>query len=297
MEHPTVEDEDIAASPEVVVGTDGTATASRAVAWAATEARVRRLPLRIVHAGPYATEDYAPGRRRAAAILARAYTIAHRREPGVEAHTVLSDEAPVAALVRASRDAELLVVGLLSGHPGDLLVGSIAPALTARAHCPVTVVHSDHNLSGNRRTVVVGVEDVAADTPALTVAFADAARHASPVSVVHAWRRACDIPGTAAPQTVLLHELGPWRARWPDVPVEVRIVHGGADEPLLAAAHGARLMVVGTAGHNLAARAALGSTSRTLVRLGACPVTVVRRDLDLTAAGAPPARDAGAVRS
>ncbi|MHA6783110.1 universal stress protein [Pseudonocardia saturnea] len=292
-----MDENDIAVAPEVVVGTDGTATASRAVAWAATEARLRGRPLRIVHAGPYATGDYAPGRRRAAAILAGAYTVAHRCEPGVEAHTELSDDAPVAALVHASRHADLLVVGLLGGHPGDLLVGSIAPALTARAHCPVTVVRSDHNLSGNRRTVVVGVEDVTADTPALTVAFAEAARHAVLLVVVRTWHGVSDTPGTTAPQAVLLHELGPWRTRWPDVPVEVRVVHGGAADPLLAASHEARLIVVGTAGRNLAARAALGSTSRTLVRLGACPVTVVRRDLGLTAAGAPPARDAGAVRS
>jgi nucleotide-binding universal stress UspA family protein len=285
-----VEENDIAAPPEMVVGTDGTATASHAVAWAATEARVRGLPLRIVHAGPYATGDYAPGRRRAAAILARAYTVAHRCQPGLLVHTELAEEAPVAALVRASRRAELLVVGLLGGHPGDLLVGSIAPALTARAHCPVTVVRSDHDLSEHRRPVVVGVEDLAADAAAVTVAFGDAARHGSPLLVVHARHGSSD----AAER--LLDELGSWRARWPEVPVEVRVMHGGAGDQLLDAARGARMLVTGTSGRNLAARAALGSTSRTLVRLGPCPVTVVRRGLDLTAAG-PEASDAGAVRS
>ncbi|GAA3232492.1 universal stress protein [Pseudonocardia petroleophila] len=283
-------DHDAAEPPQVVVGTDGTATASRAVAWAATEARVRGLPLRIVHAGPYASGDQAAGRRRAAAILARAFTVARRREPAVEAHTLLSDQAPVAALVHASRHAELLVVGLLGGHPGDLLVGSIAPALTARAHSPVTVVRSDHDLSGRRRPVVVGVEDVAADAAALAVAFADAARHATPLVAVHAHHRPPGSPGAMA------EELAHWRARWPGVPVEVREVHGGADEQLLHACRGARLLVLGSSGRGLAARAVLGSTSRTLVRLAPCPVTVVRRDLDL-AAGGSPARGAGALRS
>lgn len=268
------------AAPPVVVGTDGTPTALHAVAWAASEAVLRGRPLRIVHAGPYdVTRELSPGRRRASAVLARAFTVARRHEPRVEAHTQLSGESPVTALVHASVDAELLVVGLLSGHPGDRLIPSIAPALTARAHCPVTVVHSDHDLSGAGRPVVVGVEDVDADAAALTVAFADAARHGARLVVVHAQHRA-----PAAGETL---PLDPWRAARPDVPVEVRLVHGGAEEHLLRAARGARSLVLGSAGHNLAARAALGSTSRVLVRLAPCPVTVVRRDLDVTATGAP----------
>jgi nucleotide-binding universal stress UspA family protein len=281
--------DDVIAPPEVVVGTDGTATATRAVAWAATEARGRGLGLRIVHAGPYAGGDYALGQRRANALLARAYTVAHQREPGLQIHTEFSDDAPLATLVRASRHAELLVVGLLGGHPGDLLVGSIAPALTAKTHCPVTVVRSDHDLSAHRQPVVVGVEDVASDAAAVSVAFTEAARHGSPLLVVHAQH------GSAGTSGRLLDELEPWRARLPGVPVEVRVVRGGADDHLLDAARGARLVVVGSAGHNRASRAVLGSTSATMVRLSPCPVTVVRRDLESAAAG-PATRDDPAVR-
>ena len=62
------------ARPEVVVGTDGSATALRAVAWAATEARLRGRELRIVALPPYADSD--AGRRHARAILGRALTAA-----------------------------------------------------------------------------------------------------------------------------------------------------------------------------------------------------------------------------
>lgn len=272
-------DDDPSTPTEVVVGTDGTPTAAHAVAWAATEARVRGRSLRIVHAGPYAAEDHSPGRRRAAAILSRAHTVARRREPGLRVRTELSREAPVAALVHASRGADLLVVGLLGGHPGDLLVTSIAPPLTSRAHCPVTVVRSDDRLAGDGRPVVVGVEDVDDDAGALTVAFADAERHASPLVVVHAGHRS---PGAPEPR---LGGLERWRADRPRVPVEVRVPHGAAGEHLLRAAHGSRLLVLGTSGRNLAARAARGSVSRMLVRLAPCPVTIVRRDLDLPVPG------------
>ena len=53
---------------EVVVGTDGTEAALRAVAWAATEARLRGVPLRIVHAAPYVASANEAGRHRATAI-------------------------------------------------------------------------------------------------------------------------------------------------------------------------------------------------------------------------------------
>ena len=216
-----MEDNDIAAPPEVV-GTNGTPTALRAVAWAAT------------------------------AILARAYTVAHRSEPGLETHTELSDAAPVAALAAP--------------------VAALAAPVAALAALVAALV------AASRRAELLVVT---ADAAALTVAFADAERHASPLLVVHAQHRP---PDTHEP---LLDELGAWLARWPDVPTEVRVLHGGAGEQVLHASRGARSLVLGTSGHNLAARAALGSTSRTLVRLAPCPVTVVRRNLDPAVAGTP----------
>ena len=45
------------APAEVVVGSDGTAPALRAVAWAATEARLRGRGLRIVHVASYPTSS------------------------------------------------------------------------------------------------------------------------------------------------------------------------------------------------------------------------------------------------
>lgn len=280
-----------ARAPGVVVGTDGTATASQAVTWAAAEARVRGVPLVIVHAAPYATADHPALRRRTAGILGRAHALARRREPGVPVRTERSEDSAVPALVHASSSAELLVVGMVGGHTGDTLVPSIAPALTARAHCPVAVVRSDHRPATPRQPVVVGVEDLAADAAAVTAGFADAERHGSPLVLVQA-RRGAD-PGA---RSVLVNGLAPWRARHPGVPVEVRVAHGGAVDQLLQASSGARLLVVGTAGHAPAARAVLGSTSRILLRHSLCPVTVVRRDPTPVPA-ATAGGDAGLVRS
>ena len=66
----------------IVVGVDGTATALRAVAWAAQEALLRQRPLRLVHAAPYlGTPDDPVARGRADAVLARARSVAHQIAP------------------------------------------------------------------------------------------------------------------------------------------------------------------------------------------------------------------------
>ncbi|MBW0090759.1 universal stress protein [Pseudonocardia sp. KRD-184] len=257
---------------EVVVGADGTPTGLQAVAWAATEARVRGAALRIVHATPYATGRSAQDR--AEAILGRAFTVARRHEPRVRAVTARSEQDVATALAEASRGADLLVVGRLSGHPGDAVVPSLAPAIAVAAHCPVTVVRT---APGSARTgdrpVVVGVQQAERDAPVLEAAFADASRHGCPLVVLHA-HGAVGGGGTAAAPD---HALDPWRQRYPDVPVEFRTGDGGAAAELLHLSVGARMVVVGTRGRGAAAAAVLGSTSRTLLQHADCPVTVVHR--------------------
>jgi nucleotide-binding universal stress UspA family protein len=270
-------------APEVVVGTDGTETALRAVAWAAAEARARDLPLRILHAAPYVTPTNTVGRRRAAAILGRAYTVAHQYEPQLLAHTEQLDQQPVHVLVEASKDAELLVVGMAGERLGEVVIGSVALAVSAAAHCPVAVVRGHHHSPGQDNPVLLGVDDVAADSPAITVAFNDAQRHRTPLIILHARRdsvrgRLTSRNARTAPEQALAEQLAPWRSRYPTVPTELRIVHGLPAEELLRAASTARLVVVGTHGHSAPTRAVLGSTSRMLVRHSSCPVIVVHRN-------------------
>lgn len=265
---------------QVIVGTDGTHTAARAIAWAATEARLRGGPLRIVHAAPYATVDNKPERRRVTTILRRAYTVAHQHEPRVPAHAEVIDDQPVRALVDASRNAQLLVVGMRRERSGQVLIGSTALAVSATAPCPVTVVRGQPHPADPTAPVLLGIKDVEIDAPAVTTAFAHAHRRRAPLIVLHATHNSPRDPITDhnTAQDLLVEQLAPWHSQYPQVFAKIRFAHGRPIDQLLRAAATARLVVVGTHGRGAPARLLLDSTSRAVVRYSPCPVTVVRWD-------------------
>jgi nucleotide-binding universal stress UspA family protein len=301
---PTQRDQDRRAERlGVVVGVDGSRIALDAVRWAVAEAGLRGLPLQILHAAPYAV-DSAVGMHRARAILARAFTVAHRAEPGLPVRTRRTEQDAASSLLDAARHAELLVVGMGGGdRPQEVLIGSVALAVSGHAPCPVAVVRGLHRAPADG-PVLVGVDDPATDTAPLTVAFRDAHRHGGRLVVLHARPGAVPFRAhlTGHAETARLGarkefagSLDPWTARFPDVPVELTVVPGQPTNELLAAAVDARLVVLGTRGRRAPARALFGSTSRAVLRRSPVPVVVVnprtvRPDDDpATAAAAPPA--------
>jgi nucleotide-binding universal stress UspA family protein len=267
------------ARPEVVVGTDGSATALRAVAWAATEARLRGRELRIVHVAPYADSD--AGRRHARAILGRAHTVAHQKEPDAVISTELCDGKPPETLIATARDADLLVVGMVGERASDILVGSVATSVVIRAAGPVTVVRGHQRSHASSRPVVLAVADPDLDGGAVEVAFADANRHDSRLVVLHVAHGPHEV---AVAVDNLETRLKPWCDRYPDVPIEVSVEHGPVIEALLGGTVRARMIVAGSRGRGAIAGAVLGSASRALVKLSTCPVTIVPRSLTATEA-------------
>ncbi|MHA6781918.1 universal stress protein [Pseudonocardia saturnea] len=267
---------------DVVVGVDGSELALHAVGWAATEAQLRGLPLRIVHA----THPAEP--QSAREILARAFAVARRAAPGVEVSTTRTTQDPAASLLDAAAGAAVLVVGMGGGeHSGGPLVGSVALDVSGRAPCPVVVVRGGP--VPPQGPVLVGVDTfgedgLRRDAAALSVAFADARRHGGRVAVLHA-RYVTDPRSPGDEQSVdvavrdrLRSELGAWTARFPGVPVQVSVVHGNPAQALLRAAEGSRLVVLGTRGQGAYARDLFGSTSREVLRRS--PVTVLVVDPD-----------------
>lgn len=272
----------------MVVGVDGSELALHAVGWAATEARLRGLPLRILHAAPHPAGTAGAEPQQAPAILARAFTVARRAEPDVVVSTTRTAQDAAASLLAAAGGAALLVVGMGGGDgPGEPLVGSVALDVSGKAPCPVAVVRGGP--VPPQGPVLVGVDTfgedgLRMDDAVLSVAFADARRHGGRVAVLHArYVTGSRTPGDeqavdVAVRDRLRAELGTWTARFPDVPMQVSVVHGNPARALLHAAEGSRLVVLGTRGLDAYARDLFGSTSREVLRRSPVTVLVVNPD-------------------
>ncbi|MCW2976352.1 MAG: hypothetical protein JWM06_1633 [Actinomycetia bacterium] len=139
---------------QIVVGTDGSEKAERALQWAIQEAKVRNAQIRVVtawHVPPavYTRPAAAPPasvsledevRRAAETVAATAAKEVRQADLDVETRVVEGDAADV--LIDAARDAEMLVVGSPAhrGYSG-LLPGSVS--VQCALHAPVTtaIVH------------------------------------------------------------------------------------------------------------------------------------------------------------
>jgi nucleotide-binding universal stress UspA family protein len=151
---PLVDDEE-PRGRRVVVGVDGSPGARAALLFALHDAVRRDLPVEGVVA--YQTLDPwmdlyvlgrdAPDQARTAAIERARTFVAGVLAAGPQPPPVLSlrvvPGSAADALVRASHEAELLVVGS-RGHGGftSMLLGSVSMQCVLHAVCPVTVVHS-----------------------------------------------------------------------------------------------------------------------------------------------------------
>jgi nucleotide-binding universal stress UspA family protein len=136
-------------SGRIVVGTDGSPAATAAVMWAVDEADRRNAELVVVHAWdyPYSSELGSPEAfdlTRVDAALVLEDAVAKCRDRGrVPVDGRLVNGAPAKAILEASADAELVVVGS-RGRGGfrSLLFGSVAHTVAAHAACPVVVVRA-----------------------------------------------------------------------------------------------------------------------------------------------------------
>lgn len=289
----------------VVVGVDGSASALRAVRWAAHEAQRRHALLRLVHvcylvpvrhptqvAPPPAYHDaiLMQGRH----WLNQAAGTARTAVPDLALSTDLRDGITADVLVGESATAQLVVLGSrgLGGFTG-LLVGSVAVALSAHSHCPVVVVRAStaDGPPPEAGPVVVGVDGSTLSEAAVEFAFEAAAARKVPLLAVHTWvdvdmagawaalPRTIDWDRVEAEETRLLDNvLAGWVDKFPDVEVRRVVERDRPRRVLLQHAADAQLVVVGSRGRSGLTGLGLGSVSQSLLRHAECPVVVVRRE-------------------
>ncbi|MCF0096368.1 universal stress protein [Micromonospora sp. MH99] len=282
----------------VVVAVDGSTTALDAVRVAAREAATRGRPLRVVHAFVWPLYDMplipvqgpvldAELREQAEQIVADAMTEAHKTASDLAVTAAVVDGPATPVLLRESRDAALLVLGSRGlGGFAELLMGSVAVQVCARADCPVLVVKGEVRADG---PVVVGVDGSDLSAQTLGFAFEEASLRGVELVAVHAWITPTPtMPGDILPlaygvetlaedeERVLAESLAGWSQRYPDVPVRHHVAYGAAASVLVRESATAQLTVVGGHGRGTLAGMLLGSVSHAVLHQSHGPLAIVR---------------------
>lgn len=247
----------------ITVGVGGSPTGPEAALWAADEAEVRGVPLRLVHVteGKGAQESGTPLRTAADRVraLRPGLTVTSGRLPGPAADAL-------AAVANDREDTELLVMG--TGRPRTADGPGSAPValdVLAAVRRPVVLVRPPERHGGTgpeaapgrtgagQPTVVIGVDGLRSCDDLFAFGFDEAVRRDAALRILHAWCPPRVHGGAAALDRDLVEgtdrELGdllqPWRRKYPRVHVMDRALVGPATRQLVYASHDADLLVIG----------------------------------------------------
>ncbi|WP_405876484.1 universal stress protein [Streptomyces sp. NBC_00005] len=294
----------------VVAGLDGSSESRAAAEWAAREAKLCGLPLKIVHVWEPVPDPMAQ------APLLGAETQQHwseripretlegirLRHPGVEVTMDRSSGRPADVLVKAAEDAELLALGSrgFSGI-GGFMVGSVGLAVVAHAERPVVLVRAGEQAADEHqvdpvgipsaaapyRPVVLGLDPDGPDDSVIEFAFDAAIRRSAVLRVVHGW----NLPPyytyglSVDPEfhdeivrqqsAALAAVVRPWRQKYPDVEVVEESRAGSGANHLVDASREASLVVVGRRIRRSPLGAHIGPVTHAVLHHATAPVAVV----------------------
>ncbi|WP_369249509.1 universal stress protein [Streptomyces sp. R41] len=297
----------------VTVGLDGSPESRAAAEWAAREAELRGLPLKVVHVWEPVPEPMAQ------APLLGAETQQHWteripreaadgirvRHPGAEVVMEQLSGRPAEVLPGAAKDAELLVLGSrgMSGV-GGFMVGSVGLAVVAHAERPVVLVRAgeqaadEHTMdpsgvpsaSAPFRPVVLGLDTANPDDALIGFAFQAALLRGTSLRVVHGWNEppyiAYGMPPDlemnariAAEEAAAVSEaLRPWRQKYSAVDVVEDSLSGKAANHLVDASREASLVVIGRRVRRSPLGAHIGPVTHAVLHHATAPVAVVPHD-------------------
>lgn len=287
----------------VVVGVDNPDNCLSSLGWAFAEAGRRAADLDVVHAWvlphdvspigiPGPAMDATPFAAQAKKLLDDAVdqVPADLRRAVHEVRPLAVQDPASKALLEASSDADLLVVGSRGRGALSGLLGSVSHQCVHHATCPVAVVPPSWLLERVPTRVVVGVDGSAGSARALRWALDEAERWMSALVVVHSWHTPYPVEPwglVVMPRDRDLFEKGARELIGDMVDLAVA---DGASRPssftvmpiedasgpaLVHASADADLLVVGSRGRGGFAALLVGSTSLHCLHHAKCPVVVV----------------------
>jgi nucleotide-binding universal stress UspA family protein len=211
------------------------------------------------------------------------------RQPGVSVTTLISEGSPADALIDASVESDLLVVGTRGcGRSPFSTLGSVSHRVATNAHCPVAVVPEQSLALGDGPSprIVVGVSATGAGRLALEFALEEAQRRNGIVVAVRAWGEPdtslVRVPDSTAidrwkehANELLQGDLERLSDRYPGIQIEPVLVAEEPADALIHEAQDAVLVVVGC--HRSSARwgTGLGPVPSAIMHRALCPVVVV----------------------
>ncbi|MEU2266694.1 universal stress protein [Streptomyces olindensis] len=281
----------------IVVGVDGSEASLRAADWAADEAALRGVPLRLVHASLwecYERAVFPAASERWERILTDVLVVAaaHRarqRVPDMKIDTQVVPEGPVPVLIHEAHRASALILGSRDrGGVAELLQGSVGLTVAGLADCPVIVVrcgHEDGDRPGTHGRVVLGVGEEAASANVIRFALEEAERRGAVLEAVRAWRRPAhettDHPLLVGEPAHVRGEraVQALEAALREAPAGVRLhkraVEGPARQVLLDASQDADLLILGARRRPGHFGLHLGRIAHAALTHSACPVALV----------------------
>jgi len=215
--------------------------------------------------------------------LRKAYNLALSLHPETRVLTTMEQGPVVTTLVRASRSADLVLLGSEDSAPTKMVRGAVTANVAARAWSAVEVVPVPGpkvERSRPRTRVLVVITDVAQLPELAEIAISAAA--CCDARLVF-WETCSDRSGVPAPMGEAGEEsltrqlesaLGPWLSNHPDLRCDVVVIPGPTAHEVLSSLQPSDLVVT-TRGKGPAFWGRPHGLTRALVERACCPVIVV----------------------